>query len=523
MESKAQLRVVENPSEQAAEVSAQEVQQPVSAFEALATAKDAQEAFLLLQAWSQSKSSLAAPARAVEQELLRGGFEVLRRLLEENIRSRGLGDIAVALELTDEEGQDVRLGYRREHRREYESYFGTIAVDRQGYGAPGQESIHPKDEELSLPGRRYSQVVQQRAALLCGRGPFGEALSEIKATTAAHLPLRQLEEVAKDMAVDFDSFYEERCSHLPPPEQTGTVIVAGVDCKGVPRRKTKDEVAATPKKLGKGEKRTKKKMATVASVHTTEPHVRTAEEVVANLMDPDKEEQKKKPHPRPEDRRLWASVKKSKDEIFTEMAQEIKRRDPKGQKTVVCVTDGEEALRRRAVKYLQSTILGLVLVLDIIHVLGYLWKAAYVFEEEGSEEARQWVRARLLRILRGQVVGVAAGMRQMATKRELSKEDREPVDKACNYFLKNKDRMRYDEYLSKGLPIASGTAEGACGHLVKDRMERTGAIWDVNGDGAEAILKIRALDKSGDYDDYCEYHAQQEHARLYSQEWRMAA
>jgi hypothetical protein len=494
-----------------------------SAFEAVATASDAEEAFSALRDWSRSAASLTAPARAVERELLRGGFEVLRRLLEENLRGRGLGDVAPALGLREADGTEVRLGYRREHECEYESYFGTITVRRLGYGAPGQESIHPLDEELSLPARRYSQVVQQRAALLAGRGPFGEAHSELEATTAAHIPLRQVEEVVKDMAVDFDGYYEERSSQLPAPEETGPIIVVGVDCKGIPRRKTEEELSKTPKRLGKGEKRTKKRMATVASVHTAQPQVRTAEEVVSNLMDAEDRGREKKPHPRPEDRRLWASVKKSKDEVFAEMGQEIGRRNPKGDKTVVCVTDGEEALRTRAVKYLQALFWGLILVLDIIHVLEYLWKAAYVFEEEGSEEARQWVRKRLLRILRGEVVGVVAGMRQMATKRKLTAEEREPVDKACGYFLNNKGRMRYDKYLSLGLPIASGTAEGACGHLVRDRMERTGAIWDVDGDGAEAVLKIRALDKSGDYDDYCEYHAKKEHDRLYEKEWRLAA
>lgn len=523
MESKAHLRLVENAPEEETGAPPEAAQPLPSAFEAVAKARDAEEAFLNLRVWSQSAASLAAPARVVEGELVRGGFEVLRRLLEENMRSRGLGDVGVALELSKEDGTVVRLGYRREHECEYESYFGTITVRRLGYGTPGRESIHPLDEELSLPERRYSQVVQERAALLSGRGPFGEALSELEATTAAHLPLRQLEEVVKDMAGDFDAFYEDRCSKLPPPEETGSIIVAGADGKGVPRRKTEEELSEAPKRLGKGEKRTKKKMATVASVHTTEPHVRTPEDVVASLMDPPDRDQKKEPHPRPQDRRLWASVKKSKDEVFTEIAQEVRRRDPKGEKTVVCVTDGEEALRTRAVKYLLAWFPGLILVLDIIHVLEYLWKAAYVFEEEGSEEARQWVRKRLLRLLRGEVMGVVAGMRQMATKRRLPAKEREPVDKACGYFLHNKDRMRYNEYLSKGLPIASGTAEGACGHLVKDRMERTGAIWDVEGDGAEAVLKIRALDKSGDFDDYCEYHARREHDRLYGQEWQAAA
>ena len=128
-----------------------------------------------------------------------------------------------------------------------------------------------------------------------------------------------------------------------------------------------------------------------------------------------------------------------------------------------------------------------------------------------------WVRQRLLKILHGEVSSVAAGIRQSATKNKLTGKKRKAVDKACNYFLRNKDRMRYDEYLALGLPIASGDVEGACGHLVKDRMERTGAIWWP--EGAEPVLKLRAIEKSGDFDDYWQYHLEQEQRRNYPARW----
>jgi hypothetical protein len=267
-------------------------------------------------------------------------------------------------------------------------------------------------------------------------------------------------------------------------------------------------------------------MATVATVHTTQPHFRTAEEVVSNLMDPESAEergQKKRQRPEPEYRRLWASVKQSKDAIIEQVAEEMHRRDPGREKTAVCLTDGENALKIRAIKYLAAAFPSLILILDIIHVIEYLWDAAHVFYETGSEDAWQWVRDRLLAILEGQVSTVVAGMRQSATKLGYGEEQRKPVDTACNYFLKNKDRMKYDVYLSMGLPIASGSVEGACGHLVKDRMELTGALWNVHDKSADAVLKMRALDKSGDFDAYWDFRMQQEHDRRYAQEDYQAA
>ncbi len=95
-----------------------------------------------------------------------------------------------------------------------------------------------------------------------------------------------------------------------------------------------------------------------------------------------------------------------------------------------------------------------------------------------------------LRIRRGEVRYVIAGLRRMATKRRLSSAKQKKVTQVCNYFQRNRDRMRYDEYLAAGFPIASGVIEGACRHVVKDRMERAGMRWTI--DGAQAMLDLRS-------------------------------
>jgi hypothetical protein len=483
-------------------------------------AESATEAFANLRWWTRSSAAQELEAYDVEQTIAVAGAEVWRRLLEESLAARGLGDVGEAVIIDNSEAGEERLGYRREHTRVYMSQFGPVDVRRLGYGAPGASSVHPLDAELNLPRRRYSYPLQERAARLSARGPFDEAVDEIAKTTVAKLAKRQLEEVVSEAAVDFEAFYKEESSGAPSPRATGPILVVGVDCKGVPRRRTAEEKAEPPKKhLDTGEKRQKKKMATVASVHTTQPHVRTPEEVTAALMDDGAPGAGKERKPKPEHRRLWASVRQSKDEVVAEVAAEMQRRDPFQRKTAVCLMDGENALRRRAVIHLQSVFPALILVLDILHVLSYLWKAAHCFHEEGSEDARLWVRARLLSILRGNASSVAAGMRQSATKRRLSDAARGPVDIACNYFLSNTNRMKYREYLAQGLPIASGAVEGACGHLVKDRTGLTGALWDVEADRVDAVLKLRALDKSGDLDRYWGFHMRKEKERRYP-DWR---
>ena len=68
-------------------------------------------------------------------------------------------------------------------------------------------------------------------------------------------------------------------------------------------------------------------------------------------------------------------------------------------------------------------------------------------------------------------------------------------------------------YLAAGYPIGSGVAEGACRHLVKDRLEQTGMRWTVTG--AQAMLHVRALYLNDQWEEYLEFRVEQEQARLY--------
>jgi hypothetical protein len=89
-----------------------------------------------------------------------------------------------------------------------------------------------------------------------------------------------------------------------------------------------------------------------------------------------------------------------------------------------------------------------------------------------------------------------------------------PVEKAATYLVKHTRLLHYDRALADGLPIATGVIEGACRYLVQDRMGRTGARWSLTG--AEAILRLRALRASGDFDDYWQFHLAKEHARTHA-------
>lgn len=439
------------------------------------------------------------------------GRELVRLALQAHLDARGPGDVGPAI-IVEAPAGPLRLGYKKLHSRTVVTIFGQLRVARVAYSAPGQCSIHPLDTELCLPARCYSYEFQRRLVTAAVLGPFDEAIATLAQMTGVAVPKRSAEQIVTDAAVDVDSFYAARQATTGLDSEA--IVVGAIDCKGIPM--VKPEPAARPVRRGKGEKANKKKMATVAAVFSQAPHIRSPADVLDSLFATPDARPRHQPRPRPTDKRVWASLLAGKDAFITDVATEMSRRDPGRRHTWVIVTDGERALQRRVAAAFGEV----TLVLDLIHVLEKLWKAAYVFHPEGSPEAAAFVRQRAGRILAGQAAQVVKGLRQMVTKRRLTGAKAKTLRDVAGYYHANRDRMRYDHYLANGWPIASGAVEGACKNLVRDRFERSGMRW--TPDTAEALLKLRAVHLSHDDDAYWEWHIGQDQQRLYPTRWKVA-
>ena len=186
--------------------------------------------------------------------------------------------------------------------------------------------------------------------------------------------------------------------------------------------------------------------------------------------------------------------------MVAEATLEAERQDPEHAKRWVVLVDGAEPQLDLVEAGAAAYGVDVTVVLDIIHVVEYVWKAGHVFHREGSPELAHWAWTRVRSILEGKARQVAAAMRRAATVAGFSKDTRKPVDRCADYLLKYAPYLHYDRYLAAGYPIATGVIEGACRYLVRDRMELTGARWRLVG--AEAVLKLRALRASGDFDAY---------------------
>jgi hypothetical protein len=473
---------------------------------------------------------LQSPARQhmemsdLEKLLQAEGSQLLRELLQGHMDLRSLGQVE-SKAVTGSDGVERRDRHRRS--RSIKTVFGTVELNRERFHETGVPGLAPLDAELNLPPERASLELRRRVARLAAKMSFDDVVDEIRATTGTELAKRQVEELAIASARDFEAFYEARrleavaasSSEAGTDSATDSILAVTTDGKGIPmlpeslRPATRKAAEKNEPKLqtrrSKGEKGQRKRMAAVAAVYSIAPHPRSPEDVVAGLRPAPERPAVKRPQP--QDKRVWASVKAPAEGVIDEMFEEALARHRDRPRRWVALVDGNEVQLGNVLTLAEHHDIELTLIIDVIHVLEYLWKAGTAFEGEGTPELEKWVQTRFLQVLQGQAKRVATGLRRAATRRKLGGKQRKPVDTCANYLDKNAAYLAYDKYLAAGLPIATGVIEGACRYLVKDRMEKTGARWHL--DGAEAILRLRSLFASRDFDAYWPFHEEAERHR----------
>ena len=450
------------------------------------------------------------PIDEVERSLWESLLALGHSLLAGYVEQVGIGDVGETL---SHEGREWnRLEFL--HERRYVSVFGELTVERCVYGSreTQKHEVIPTDVVLGLPESDFSALLQEWDQSFCVQGSYAQSRQTVQRILGLGQSVRSLEQMSASMAADVEDFRQSQPA--PPAAEEGRIVVLTADGKGVPmRRDTAVDAPAVRGRRTKGRKANKKRMACVGGVYTIEPFVRTAEEVVEEVL----RDKRKPDRPAPRHKQVRAELTRpidgvevnGKERVFRWLAEQVRLRNPDGRKPVVCVMDGERALW----KMLSRLLVGVVCVLDLFHVLERLWQAAHCFHPEGSREAQAFVTDRLLRLLRGEVGYVIGGLKQMATKQKLKGSRARHLSEVIGYLERNRRFMHYDEYLAAGYPIGSGVVEGACRHLVKDRMELTGMRWCVPG--AQAILDLRAVYVNGDWDSFQEHRVKQERRRLY--------
>lgn len=484
----------------------------IASSDAVCNRESLTQAVARLQAFVQQAAQQGTPVHEVERGLWQQFLRLGQLLLTDFFTQVGSGDLGPTLTLPD--GETVRR-LEQPHSRRYVSIFGDFQLSRTVYGSREGQALAfvPLDNRLQLPASIFSYVLQDWDQALGVEQAFGQ----VNATIARMLDLKQsvdsLETMNRQMAEEVTDFREQQ--PVPAPETEGELFVASADGKGVVIRG-----AGTPAVCGghreKGQKANQKRMAIVGTVYSVDRHERTAEDVVAALFRD--LEAVPPPRPQPQHKRVWASLPltgaeplAAVDLVYPWLHEELHQRNPGGRRPTIYLHDGQESLweaRRRHLPDEQA-----VDVLDLLHVTPRLWEAAHVFYKEGSAEVVPFVRARVQQVLEGKVESVLRGLRRLGAHRHISGNKKKTLRRLCRYLWNNRERMQYDVYLRAGYPIASGVIEGACRHLVKDRLERAGMHG--TPEGAQAMLDLRSTYLKGDWQAYQIFRIVSEKKRLY--------
>ena len=436
----------------------------------------------------------------VERTVLESVLKIGHQALELLLSLQGDGDIGQQAETS--EGQTIHRS-KTTTSTPLRSIFGQHAVEQFTYsrGKNRPISLRPISARLSLPKSRWSSLLQEFSQMLSVDQAYEQAMRNLGAILGGDFSVDTAERINGQLGQRAGEYLDD----LPEPhaDSEAKFLVATADCKGVPLvKEDSPKVAAfeTAKK-NPGNRR----MATVSSVYSVDPHVRTAEDIAAALFrDEPEKDATPADRPKPCNKNTTAHFPETGSDgegggvaisgihvgIAWIMGQVLQRR--RAAQVLIVLMDGQESLWETMKLHL-SFGARTVPILDILHALAYVWKAAALFENDDAGR-RAFTRERLLKILRGEVRGVIQGLRALGTRRGLKGEKLKSLVGICNYLEKNADRMRYNEYLRGGYPIASGVIEGACRHLVKDRMERSGMRWTL--EGARSMLNVRAAFQS---------------------------
>jgi len=389
--------------------------------------------------------------------------------------------------------------------------FGDVVVDRVAYRQRGCSDLHPADAVLNLPAEMRSHGLRRLAAVEATRGSFAAAVQAIGRATRQRVGKRQVEALTVRAAADVEGFYAQR---RPPSCPDDVVLGMSADAKGVvmrqealrePTAKAQASRKLTTR-LSAGEKSNRKRMAEVVSVFDSVPAVRTVDDILPTPG------QDTRPGPVTGGKWLTASVRREAAQVITAMFDEATRRDPEHRRTWICLLDGNAHQIERVNAEAQARKVTVTIVIDFIHVLEYLWAAAWCLHPRADPAAETWVHDQARRVLSGQTDQVIADLTAHTTGPDASTQQA-GIDRAVRYLTNQQPYLDYPTALARGWPIATGVIEGACRHLVKDRMDITGARWGL--DSAEAVLKLRALISNGDLDAYWSYHLSQEHQRVH--------
>ena len=436
----------------------------------------------------------------IEKSLFRGLMELGKSLLQDSVDEVAHEEERAAPEHPLDESGIALQRVERTPRR-LVTVFGELRIQGPVYAVRRKQKIQraPVDERLALPAGEFSYLLEDWAQRMVVKDAFAEAAASLHELLGIDVSVRSLEGMNRRMAADVEAFREQQPA--PADDDEGELLVVLSDATGVPMHRRGGKM----------------QMAYLGASYTVDRFPRTIDQVLDEVL----RKECAKSRPRPKHRRLYGDMTRALPDdpdtefdgrvgVFSWLSHEVSTRGGDGSRPVICLMDGEHKLWDRKRELLPENV---VEVLDLWHVMDRLWDVAKALHGAHDAASREFVSQRLRQILSGNVGRVIGGLRQTLTKRRLPRAAAETIASTVTYFSNNRHRMRYHDCLREGYPIASGVIEGACRHVVGDRLDRTGTRWTV--EGAISMLATRTTYLSDDWNDYQQFRIKREQNRLH--------
>jgi len=397
-------------------------------------------------------------------------------------------------------------------RRNYLSLFGLIEFTRPSFHSNQRGMLYVVDECLDMPKELWSYNLQELTSANATQTNFRESVKTLNSLLDLDLTDVGAKRNINYLGVEVENYYEQK----PIEKPEGPICFsASFDGKGVPKIKPLDKTKPKEtKRLGKGEKRGVKQMATVGVISYFEPKQREVDSIIRGLMEyggKDKESTESLEKPEENDNRWHQDIHRraflaDQDKCIDYGIGRIKSMINHPQSRFVVPIDAGIGLEDKVMKSVKEH--GLSdrfdgIILDIIHVSEYVWDSANAVLGEGSKLRADWVKEMLEDLLNSKTKKVISDLIQLRDKGNLTKNKKEKLQKAITYFTNHHHKMDYKTYIEKGYPVSSALVESNCKHLVKDRMELSGMRW--SSKGAQNMMDMRAVKLNGDLPDFINF------------------
>jgi hypothetical protein len=373
------------------------------------------------------------------------------------------------------EGEDHTYEFLEFRDKKLLTALGPVTVKRAYYYDREHGTGYcPKDRALDIEGTSYSSGVRRMMSKVGAYRSFGLGHEDLYELAAIRVSAKEVERVSQMTGSQVELFHSTAAVNVPA-EPIRRMYVC-IDGTGVPV--VRKETAGRQGKTADGQAKTRE--AKLGCVFTQTYRDESGHPV------------------RDENSTSYTGAIETAEMFGSRIYQEAMRRGMESAKEVCVIGDGAPWIWNIA----DEQFYGATQIVDLYHAREHYWNVARACFGQDSAELRQWTEERRRELDDGNVEAIVIAIRQCIS---LPGYDKATGEREIGYFEKNKERMRYGDFIRRGLFVGSGVLEAGCRTVIGQRLKHSGMHWTVRG--ANSIIALRCNIMSNRWEDFWEHRA----------------